>query len=167
MYMKRITYMGRTQSISKWAAELGFVATTLYARMARGKTFEEAISEPARPFKYRREDLKKGGLARRREIDQAEQARREAEREAAREKDALYYFLLDREGYQLILRYPAWDDAQKARWTFIHDEFEACPLEILERLCALPVKSKGGITLSPVTLSRRSPSGSPPTTPTT
>lgn len=43
-----ITYQGRTQSISDWAAEAGIAPTTLSNRLYRGWTMERALAVPVR-----------------------------------------------------------------------------------------------------------------------
>lgn len=42
----RLTFRGRTQTVTDWAAELGIAAPTLDARLARGWSVEKALTTP-------------------------------------------------------------------------------------------------------------------------
>jgi hypothetical protein len=47
---RRLSYGGRTQTISQWTRELGFPATLLYQRISRKWSVERALTTPVRNY---------------------------------------------------------------------------------------------------------------------
>ena len=43
---RRVTYLGRTQTVPQWAEEVGLHCRTLHNRLSRGWTVEQALTEP-------------------------------------------------------------------------------------------------------------------------
>ena len=45
---RKLTFQGKTQTVAEWSREIGISAGTIYNRMYRGATDEEALSTPLR-----------------------------------------------------------------------------------------------------------------------